>query len=73
MAIIREISAGFSDPTHFRVIEDRRLAIVEALRMAGKGDTVLVAGKGHENFQEFATTTIPFDDRQVVRSELEKL
>jgi UDP-N-acetylmuramoyl-L-alanyl-D-glutamate--2,6-diaminopimelate ligase len=48
-------------------IEDRRRAISIALDAARAGDTVLVAGKGHESYQEFADTIIPFDDRQVVR------
>lgn len=50
-----------------RVIEDRRRAIHQALLEAGPGDCVLIAGKGHETFQEFADTLIPFDDRAVAR------
>ncbi len=49
---------------------DRRAAIREALRRAGTGDVVLVAGKGHETGQEVAGTVHPFDDRDVVREEL---
>ena len=46
-------------------INDRKRAISLALDMAGANDCVLVAGKGHETFQEFDGTVIPFDDRQV--------
>jgi len=46
---------------------DRRLAIAEAFDRAGGGDVVMILGKGHESGQEFATRTIPFDDRQVAR------
>ena len=46
-------------------INDRKRAISLALDMAGADDCVLVAGKGHETFQEFDGTVIPFDDRQV--------
>ncbi len=47
--------------------EDRRRAIHLALQEARPGDCVLIAGKGHEAFQEFANTLIPFDDRAVAR------
>jgi len=48
-------------------IGDRGAAIAEAIRMAQPGDTVLVAGKGHEPGQEIAGTVYPFDDRDVAR------
>lgn len=47
---------------------DRKEAIYKALQMAESGDTVLIAGKGHEVGQFFADHTIPFDDREVARS-----
>ena len=65
--IIRQIREGFGCADNFEIIEDRRKAISTAVEMADKGDVVLIAGKGHENFQEFANTTISFDDRQVVK------
>ena len=50
---------------------DRRSAIQLALEQAAAGDTVLVAGKGHETTQTIGTTALPFDDRAVVRELLE--
>jgi UDP-N-acetylmuramoyl-L-alanyl-D-glutamate--2,6-diaminopimelate ligase len=53
---------------------DRRAAIRGALELAAKGDTVVIAGKGHEQGQEFeGGRKIPFDDREVARAELEAL
>lgn len=48
-------------------IKDRKDAIAQALDLAQEEDCVLIAGKGHETFQEFDRTTVPFDDRQVAR------
>jgi UDP-N-acetylmuramoyl-L-alanyl-D-glutamate--2,6-diaminopimelate ligase len=66
-AILAQIREGFGAVQSHEVVEDRREAIRRALALAADGDVVLVAGKGHENFQEFANTKIPFDDRHVVR------
>jgi UDP-N-acetylmuramoyl-L-alanyl-D-glutamate--2,6-diaminopimelate ligase len=66
-AILSEIAAGFTCRDNYTIIEDRSDAIRAAIGMAEAGDIVLVAGKGHEQFQEMASTTAPFDDRQVVR------
>ena len=52
-------------------IPDRRDAIVEAIRRAGAGDVVLIAGKGHEKYQEIGGRTLPFDDVAVAREALE--
>jgi UDP-N-acetylmuramoyl-L-alanyl-D-glutamate--2,6-diaminopimelate ligase len=65
--IIAQIRAGCKHSDNVEVVEDRHEAIVRALSLAETGDVVLIAGKGHENYQEFANTVIPFDDRQVVR------
>jgi len=63
--IIREIVAGFRR-THSLAIEpDRRTAIELALAAAQPGDCVLIAGKGHENYQIIGAERLPFDDRQV--------
>ena len=72
-AIIREILAGVPEGTPLTVEPDRRAAIRCALAMAKPEDVVLVAGKGHEPFQELAGRTLPFDDRQVVVEEAVKL
>ena len=54
-------------PEKFSWPDDRRHALSLALDACRPGDSLLVAGKGHETYQEFADTVIPFDDRQVVR------
>jgi UDP-N-acetylmuramoyl-L-alanyl-D-glutamate--2,6-diaminopimelate ligase len=53
-------------------VGDRRAAIAEAVRRAGAGDVVLIAGKGHESGQEVAGVMHPFDDRVVAREELRR-
>ena len=70
-AIIDEILAGVSGPVE--VEPDRAAAIGGAIEAAGEGDVVLIAGKGHEQGQEFADRTIPFDDREVAREALRRL
>jgi len=65
--IFMDMKDGVSAPAKIAFIEDRRRAISLALDAARPGDSLLIAGKGHETFQEFADTIIPFDDRQVVR------
>jgi UDP-N-acetylmuramoyl-L-alanyl-D-glutamate--2,6-diaminopimelate ligase len=72
-AIRSAVLAGATGPAELMEVGDRRLAIREALRRAGGGDIVLVAGKGHEAGQEVAGVVHPFDDRDVVREELEQL
>jgi UDP-N-acetylmuramoyl-L-alanyl-D-glutamate--2,6-diaminopimelate ligase len=67
MSIINEIEAGITSGCHYHVQPDRRLAIEESLSEAEKGDTVLIAGKGHERCQIFNGTVSPFDDRDVVK------
>jgi len=52
-------------------VEDRRRAIGLALESSSKDDCVLIAGKGHETFQEVQYTAIPFDDRMVAGELLE--
>ncbi len=69
-AIIADIVAGLKRPSAARVEPDRRRAIAEAMAEARAGDVVLILGKGHESGQEFATETVPFDDRSVAREVL---
>jgi UDP-N-acetylmuramoyl-L-alanyl-D-glutamate--2,6-diaminopimelate ligase len=67
-AIIAGIPSG--RPVELHEIAKRRGAIEYAVRSAQPGDTVLVAGKGHEQGQEVAGVTHPFDDRAVVRESI---
>ena len=69
-AIIAEILAGAGDA---EVEPDRREAIARAVGEAAEGDVVVIAGKGHEQGQQFADRTIPFDDREVAREALRRL
>jgi len=70
-AIIDEILVGTTGEVE--VEPDRTTAIERAISLAGEGDVVLIAGKGHEQGQEFADRTIPFDDRDVARDALRRL
>jgi UDP-N-acetylmuramoyl-L-alanyl-D-glutamate--2,6-diaminopimelate ligase len=69
-AIIAEVEKGFR-ADHYEKIADRTEAIRRAIELAQPRDIVLIAGKGHENYQEFADHTVPFDDIQVARRALE--
>ena len=70
-AIVAQIVAGLGDARRARVQRDRALAIALALRSARAGDVVLIAGKGHEPYQETGGVKRPFDDTDVARSVLE--
>lgn len=73
VGILLEIEDGIRDTdTPYLVEVDRRSAIAAALVYAQEGDAVLVAGKGHEDYQIFADRTIHFDDREVAREELSR-
>src|SRR5438105_2128319 len=69
-AIIAETEKGFRSNRYEKIV-DRTEAINRAVALAHPRDIVLVAGKGHENYQEFADYTIPFDDMQVARRAIE--
>lgn len=73
--IIQDIMRGFdpSDIARVCVEPDRRKAIQEAIGMAGKGDIVLLAGKGHENYQEIGRERFPFDDLAIAAEVLSGL
>lgn len=63
--IIAQILQGAPGAKHLDVVVDRRDAIARAIALARPGDLVLIAGKGHEPFQEVGGRVIPFDDVQV--------
>ena len=69
-AIIAEIEKGFRSSRYEKMV-DRTQAIDRAITLAQPRDIVLIAGKGHENYQEFADHTVPFDDIQVARRAIE--
>ena len=71
-AIVADILAGFADRSRVSVERDRRAAISRAVGEAGPGDIVLVAGKGHEPYQEINGTRHPFDDAEQARAALEE-
>ncbi|HWC73411.1 MAG TPA: UDP-N-acetylmuramoyl-L-alanyl-D-glutamate--2,6-diaminopimelate ligase [Gemmatimonadales bacterium] len=64
--ILDDVEQGMTAKPHYR-IADRRAAIGQALELARKGDTVLLAGKGHETYQVIGTIKEPFDEREIVR------
>ncbi len=70
-AIIRDILAGVPEGRAVLVKPDRRAAIHHALRIARPGDIVLIAGKGHENYQIIGVKRRHFDDREIVRAYFE--
>ena len=69
-AIVADILAGFGNASAVMVERDRAAAIERAVGAAGPGDIVLVAGKGHEPYQEINGVRHPFDDRDVARRAL---
>lgn len=73
-AIIEDIVAGMGEGTdHFEVVPDRRDAIARAIAVANSGDAILIAGKGHEDYQIIGTEKHHFDDREVAAEELKKV
>ena len=70
-AIIREMEAGVPAEARRQVlsITDRKEAIRTACRLAQSGDVVLVAGKGHEKYQEIKGVKHPFDDKEILNEE----
>ncbi len=71
-SILDEMEAGLEeeDKHGVLVIEDRKQAIKTACRLASSGDIILVAGKGHEKYQEINGVKIPFDDKEILKEEL---
>jgi UDP-N-acetylmuramoyl-L-alanyl-D-glutamate--2,6-diaminopimelate ligase len=74
LQIINDVTVGLQKANANYVVEpDRRAAIERALSEARAGDTVLIAGKGHEIYQIIEDTRIPFDDRETARAALRKM
>ena len=68
MAIIRSIEEGIKKTeAPYEIIEDRKAAISRALDLALDGDVIILAGKGHETYQEISGVKRPFDEKQIVR------
>jgi UDP-N-acetylmuramoyl-L-alanyl-D-glutamate--2,6-diaminopimelate ligase len=64
-AIIADVEQGMGSASYLRMV-DRRDAIRAALDAGRSGDTILLAGKGHETYQVVGTTKLPFDEREIV-------
>jgi UDP-N-acetylmuramoyl-L-alanyl-D-glutamate--2,6-diaminopimelate ligase len=77
-AILRDVEAGVKEAlalrphVQYRMLEDRRAAIEAAVAEATTGDMVLIAGKGHEDYQIVGTTKHHFDDREVAREAISR-
>ncbi len=69
--IIEEVIAAMG--ANYRIEEDRASAICQAIKGARAGDVVLIAGKGHEEYQESRGRRLPFSDAEVARASLERL
>ena len=67
VAIIDDIEQGMGGVAHLRIV-DRLEAIHTALGQGRPGDTILLAGKGHETYQILGTEKVPFDEREIVRN-----
>ncbi len=67
-AIIGDILDGFEDLVNVEVVDDRAAAIGRALQKAHPGDCVMIAGKGHENYQIIGQEQLPLDDCEVARA-----
>ena len=66
--VLKEIEVGVKPITdNYEMIVDRKEAIKKAIQMAQKGDSVIIAGKGHENYQILGDKTIHFDDAEVAK------
>jgi UDP-N-acetylmuramoyl-L-alanyl-D-glutamate--2,6-diaminopimelate ligase len=75
MAILADIEVGINKtgPDKYEIEPDRKSAIHKALSMAERGDCVLVAGKGHEDYQILKDKIIPFKDKDVLRNILREM
>lgn len=65
-SILKEMTVGLKQ-SHYEIIVDRKQAIEHAIRLANGNDIILIAGKGHESYQEIDQVKYHFDDREVAR------
>jgi len=72
-SILDDIEKGMAGKNNYSIIEPRRRAIHEAVSTAGERDIVLIAGKGHENYQIMQNEILPFDDKKVAEEALKKM
>lgn len=72
-AIVTQITAGMTEAPAMAIERDRAVAIGNALALARTGDVVLIAGKGHETYQDGAAGKRPFDDLAVAHATLERI
>lgn len=70
-AIIEEVLSGFKDPENIECITDRRKAIIKAVTTAGNKAIILIAGKGHETYQEVKGERHHFDDKEIALNALD--
>ncbi len=68
-SIIADIAEQYTDPARYVAIPDRKKAIEYAMKIAAPGDIVLLAGKGHENYQLIAGRHEPFSEREIILAE----
>ncbi len=68
--IAADIAAGFDSQRKYEIVLDRQAAIARGIDLIGRKDSLLIAGKGHETYQEFDGAIVPFDDRDAVREAL---
>ncbi|MFA7326043.1 MAG: UDP-N-acetylmuramoyl-L-alanyl-D-glutamate--2,6-diaminopimelate ligase [Candidatus Kapaibacterium sp.] len=66
--IFADIEKGLTNPGRYLIIKDRAEAIKEAVRISNSGDVILIAGKGHEDYQIIGTQKVHFNDKEVVLS-----
>lgn len=71
--IITDILHGMPKGDHIKIVENRDEAIGQALGMAGAGDLVIIAGKGHEDYQIFGKTKVYFSDQDAIKKYLKKM
>ena len=73
LAIIEDILSGMGEGKgRYEVVPDRREAIARAIALAQPGDSILIAGKGHEDYQIVGDKVLSFDDRKVAAEELDR-